>query len=353
MGKVEQRMMRIVLPVSLIREMDSVIVQGLGGYATRGEFIKDAIQERVLELTIGEVEEAGPPPAAVTAASQAAAWPETVLGSETRGVNSATSRSTALMVPCRGFMVELVDDLARPEGRPLFGLHNRDYPSLWALTKLASLTVDRPIPAETFYTEVIEESWKFGSILLSIEKRTGTKMTALFPTNVEKRKTAEMAFRSFAIGDYRSTTDETFTTSGPLFEWRAVGLASSGGQGPLIGVTNVGWALLDSIAEISVEEPHPAAASAHFLEHLRLHAAADHTAFVEIIQAIGEDGASRQDVLDRTAKVWPAWTENEVSTNVAGYVARAREWGLVERKLAKGEYHLTPLGVEIAKGSHE
>ena len=58
-----QRIMRIPLPVPLIREMDAVILKGLGGYATRAEFIVDAIQERVLELSIGVVEDAGAPPA--------------------------------------------------------------------------------------------------------------------------------------------------------------------------------------------------------------------------------------------------------------------------------------------------
>src|SRR5688572_20226770 len=61
MDRAEQRIMRIPLPVALIRDMDAAILAGVGGYATRAEFILDAIQERILELTVeGEVE-AGPP----------------------------------------------------------------------------------------------------------------------------------------------------------------------------------------------------------------------------------------------------------------------------------------------------
>ena len=41
MGATEQRIMRIALPIPLIREMDAVIIQGLGGFATRAEFILD------------------------------------------------------------------------------------------------------------------------------------------------------------------------------------------------------------------------------------------------------------------------------------------------------------------------
>jgi hypothetical protein len=258
---------------------------------------------------------------------------------------------TELQVPTTGFILESEIDTARPEGRPLFGLHNRDYPSLWALTQLASLTQDGPIPVEAFYSEVIRRAWKFGELLRVIEQRTGIKRTALFPTNLEKRKSAEMGFRTFAIGDYRPVADTTFTTNGPLFEWQVVGLTVGEEKQPLIGITAAGWELLNRITGISIDEPHPRDASAYFFDHLRVHSPADHKAFMEILQAIGLGGASRQEVLDQTAKVWPDWTENEVSTNSAGYIARTREWGLVEQKQKSSRYHLTVLGIEHMKGS--
>ncbi len=64
MTQTDQRIMRIRIPVPLIREMDTVILKGVGGYTTRAEFIVDAIQERILELSIDGVEDAGPPPVA-------------------------------------------------------------------------------------------------------------------------------------------------------------------------------------------------------------------------------------------------------------------------------------------------
>ena len=42
-----------------------------------------------------------------------------------------------------------------------------------------------------------------------------------------------------------------------------------------------------------------------------------------------------------------------VSTNAAGYIARAREWGLVEPKQSKSRYQLTPFGVEQLIGGEE
>lgn len=345
----EQRIMRIPIPVPLIREMDAVILKGVGGYSTRAEFIVDAIQERILELSVVGIEDAGPPPAPPIES------PRVALVAEPAGQQASSSRSTAsmpmtaLVAPTGGFAVSEVDDLNRPEGRALFGLHNRDYPSLWALTKLASLTVDQPIPIEEYFTDVLKEAWRFGEQLIAIEKHTGTKCTALFPTNPEKRKPAEMGFRSFAIGDYR-TDGDAYATSGPLFEWRLIGLTEGERHAPRAGLTAAGWKLLAGVAGISVEEPHPQVTAKVFFSHLSSHAPEDWKGFSEIIRAIGPDGATRQDVLDHVASVWTSWTDNEVSTNSAGYIARAREWGLVEPKQTKSQYQLTPLGHEYAYG---
>ncbi len=340
------RIMRIPLPVPLIREMDAVIIDGVGGYSTRAEFIVDAVQERILELTIGSTEDAGPPPALLetqelSTESTEDAGPTTPVGTEP--VHPATMPMTALSPPQAGFALSTTDDLSIPEGRPLFGLHNRDYPSLWALNQLAGMTAEGPIPMEESFMKVLAEAWTFGELLLDIEKRTSRKCTALFPTNPDKRKAAETGFRIFAVGDYRDAEDETISTSGPLFEWRTVGLSGSAEE-PLIGVTASGWQLLGALQGLSVEEPHAPSATAEFLTHLAEHAPSDMKGFIEILRAVGPEGASRTEVLGHMAEAWPDWTSNESSTNSAGYVARAREWGLIEPKQSSSKYHLTPLG---------
>ena len=347
MTEPEQRIMRVVLPVPLIRAMDAVIIKGLGGYTTRGEFIVDAIQERVLEMTVDVAEDAGPPATSVALLEPVMAEP--AVRSPSTG---ATLQMTAIVVPPAGFTVARDQDLSRPEGQPLFGLHNRDYPSLWALARLAALTAEHPIPVEAFYTQVTEDAWKFGELLLAIEKHTGTKRTALFPTNAEKRKAAEMGFRTFAIGDYRGGADGTYVTSGPLFEWHVVGLVAGAGKEPEVGVTAAGWALLETINGASVEEPHPVPVAARFLAHLLERAPADWAGFIEVLRAIGVEGATRQEVLEHVAKSWTDWTENEVSTNSAGYIARAREWGLIEPKQTKTKYQLTLAGIEYVNGAN-
>lgn len=345
----EQRIMRIPIPVPLIREMDAVILKGLGGYSTRAEFIVDAIQERILELSVDSTEDAGPPPAPSVEPPSVALVAEPAAQQAPSITSTASMPMTALFAPTAGFVVSEIDDLNRPEGRALFGLHNRDYPSLWALTKLASVTVEQPMPIEDYFTDVLKAAWSFGELLLAIEKHTGTKCTALFPTNPEKRKPAEMGFRSFAVGDYR-TEGDAYATSGPLFEWRLIGLTAGEPHAPRVGLTDAGWKLLTGVTGISVEEPHPHAAARVFFSHVSSHAPEDWRGFTEIVRAIGSEGATRQEVLDHVAKVWTSWTDNEVSTNSAGYVARAREWGLVEPKQTKSQYHLTPLGREFANG---
>lgn len=353
MPETEQRVMRIPIPVPLIREMDAVILKGLGGYSTRAEFIVDAIQERILELSASGTEDAGPPPATPVAHIPTTRVVDRVVplvAEPTPVPTSATTPMTTLAVPEDGFIVTEDADLGRAEVRPLFGLHNRDYPSLWALTRLAAMTHDRPVPIEDYFADVLKEAWRFGELLVAIEKQTGTKCTALFPTNPEKRKPAEMGFRSFAVGDYRTDGDR-YVTSGPLFVWRLIGLTRGERNEPLAGLTAAGWALLAGVSGISVEEPHPADAAEVFFAHLATHAPADWKGFTDVIRAIGPDGATRQEVLEHMAGAWTDWTENEVSTNSAGYIARAREWGFVEPKQTKSQYHLTPLGHELTTGA--
>ena len=335
------RIIRVPIPVPLIREMDKVITEGVGGYATRTEFIVDAIQERILELTLGPGEDAGPPPATLTTPL----LPEvrntaTPLDTESA---EATLRSTALVVPEGRFSIGPDCNRSRPEGKRLFGLHNRDYPALWALAQLAGMTGNAPVPVEKFHTEVLREAWEFGRTLQGLERHLGRKCTALFPTNTTKRKAANQAFRLFAIGHFSLTTEGRVTTGGPLFEWRAAGLVGTDGD-LRIGLTRRGWDLLAALEGLSVAEPHREDLAAVFLDYIAAHAPADHAGFAEIVQAVGEDGATRKTVCNEVAAVWPDWTSTQVETNVAGYVARAREWGLVEPKQRRAKYQLTQFG---------
>ena len=349
-----KRIMRIPLPVPLIREMDRVILNGVGGYSTRAEFIIDAIQERVLELTIEGVEDAGPPPPAQGGAPSEPGHPGLPASRPppSDAGPPATMEMTKLAPRETGFSIWSGDDFSQPEGKALFGLHNRDYPALWALSRLAVMAHEKPIPITDYHKRVLQEAWDFGERLLAIEKRTGTKCTALFPTNPYKRQSAEARFLTFAIGTFRTSGNKAIITNGPLFEWRTVGLSGSVDK-PRISLTATGWHLLTALGGLSVEEPHAPAPATAFLAHLQEHAPGDWRGFTEIMRAIGPDGSTRQKVLDHAATQWPEWSRNQVSTNAAGYIARAREWGVVEPKQSKSQYHLTPFGTQLLKGGKQ
>src|ERR1035437_2469287 len=333
------------IPVPLIRDMDVIIAKGISGYATRTEFIVDAIQERIFELTFEFLDGSNGPLGSTEVEISSSSADEEVkkLITQWPGQFSEAPPLVTRIPIQQGFTVEAGADRSNPEGRPLFGLHNRDFPSLWALSRLAMKAHLAPISVEEFYATVLNEAWAIGGLLAANEKATGKKFTALFPTNSEKRKSAETGFRMFAIGDYRPQSDGTFITSGPLFEWRVAALIGSTND-PMIGLTSCGWELLSLLAGTSVDEPHPLPAATAFLAHLAEYSPADHSGFVMIIDAIGIEGSTRRDVLEHVARAWPNWTDNEVSTNSAGYIARAREWGLVQPKQYKSRYQLTQFG---------
>ena len=346
--------MRIPLPVALIREMDAIIVEGVGGYSTRAEFILDAIQERILELTIEGVEDAGLLPmlqdvgSAPLQLTHTPAAPQSLVDSSLQ----VTMQMTELTPPAAGFIIPAAHDLSRPEGKALFGLHNRDYPALWALDQLAAMTTEEAIPIVDFFARILEAAWEFGMNLLALEKQEESRFTTLFPTNPGKQKSAETRFLAFAIGDYRADSAGTIDTSGPLFEWRTVGLSGSASE-PSVGLTASGWQLLADLKGLSVEQPHAPSCATTFLNYLKEYAPGDERGFIEIMRAIGPSGATRESVLNHVGAQWPEWTENEVSTNAGGYIARTREWGFVEPKQSKSHYHLTPLGLEHLGGEQQ
>ena len=360
--------MRIVMPVGLVREIDAVILSGRGGYQTRAEFIVDAIQERLSELA-GELIDAGRPtvsdhlPAQVPVerGPRSPTVPEGTRhdhGSldqvpsavSDEGLNTSHSSqhdndSIFRLGPAR--RCETIEPNSETRsGNVLFGLHNRDFPSLWSLHVLAELCGDGLPDADDFYRTVLKRAWDYGAQLKRYEERTGNKSTALFPTNPEKRKAAESAFRSFAIGDYNASVGPRPTTHGPLFEWRAASITDQEGR-LVIAPTRAGLDLLDAVADISVAEPHPLPSARAFLAHLAEHAPADFAGFKSVLQGIGNGGSSRSELLTNLAASWPAWSDNELSTNAAGYVARAREWGLVQAKQVGGRYYLTDFGLEM------
>lgn len=255
-----------------------------------------------------------------------------------------------------GSAAEVVDDV-------LFGLHNRDYPSLWALAHLAQFAHSGSVPLDAFFDAVADAATDFNRRVLE-PLREG----ALFPRvqhdpsdfdEMKKIESSRNRFLNFAVAEApRARSGDGATPAayrGPLPQWKVAAIDDTAADGPMIGLTAAGRDLLHSLNGLNVVEPHGEEHARAFLKHLRRHASEDHLGFRLIVEAIG-DGNDRTATNENFVESWTAqtgtsprapWKLNEGSTNTAGYVARAREWGLVEPKQRNRRYHLTTLGEEL------
>jgi hypothetical protein len=339
----DERIVRVPLPVPLIRRMDELVLKGTGGYQTRAEFIREAVEAMVLELSYEPAPEEPRPHAATLLANAppAAAGPPGAqpAPAEPLRAPALNLEETRLGSPPPSITLDDGEGIVIDE--PMFGLHNRDYPSLWAAHHLAGLTADALVGLDEFYRTLVNAAWEFGERLLALEKALGAKLSALFPTNRAKPQSAEEGFRVFAVGTCTANGQE-LRLGGPLFMWRVSQVTRREGR-LLVGLTSAGRELLTALEDVSLEMPHPPGLAERFFAHLRAHAPQDWWGFTTLLEAV-EAGATRVELIDVFQQAQPTWNESKNATNVAGYVARAREWGLVEPKQVDGRYALTPFG---------
>jgi len=336
----QRRIVRIPMSLGLIGQMDAALVAGAGGYTTREEFIGDAVRDRLLEL---EFEPAPPGPGETASPPSSHDGHRPSLNVVGPGAEEPTAtrfdlEETVLRAPEAGFALggeAVVHDAA------LLGLHNRDYTSLWALRRLADVLASSPLPITPTLSQVTERAWEFSGRVRPLDAGAELKLTSLFPTNRSKVQAASGQFRAFAIGTVRDTNGQLHG-DGPLFAWRAV-QARRGDDGIEIGLTGPGWDLLSAVDGISLRLPHSPHLTTQFFRHLRRHAPADLAGIALSIRGAGER-MTRAELIAAYQGEYPAWTEVQSSTNAAGYVARGREWGLIEPKLIERRYRLTPEG---------
>jgi hypothetical protein len=324
--------------------MDHLLLDGIGGFTTRNEFVREAIDSYMLELTH---EPAPVEPAEVRRRRlrPVTDGPTDVAQVDAPEKPSLSIADTALStLPPEG---PTIDGEVQVVAEPLFGMHNRDYPSLWAARRLAAyLEEAQTITFEEFAERATEEAWTYAADLQSLELELGTKLTALFPTNVDKRTTASGAFRTFAIGSV-SPDSTRLLTDGPLFLWRIIGVEPRGGA-IVVGLRREGRDLLASLSGLTVAPPHLTEMARPFLAHLREHAPADYWGFEHVLQVVAER-PTRAELVDAFRQARPDWRESVAATNTQGYVARAREWGLLAPKVVEGRYELTDFGLEVLR----
>jgi hypothetical protein len=347
----DDRVVKLLLPLPLIRAMDRLLVAGVGGFTTRNEFVREAIDSYILELTH---EEAPEEPNARSDRRLAVAPKERSSNAadllEFRPAASQLAgrlllEATMLLPPPATLTVGSGE--AEVIAEPLFGMHNRDYPSLWVARRLADYLAAGPLSFDEFTERATEEAWAFAEALRPLEHELGQKLTALFPTNPEKQQTASSAFRTFAIGSLL-VRDDAIRAEGPLFLWRLIDVTRAGG-GTVVRLTRLGKELLERLTGLTVAPPHSPEQARIFLAHLRKHAPADWWGFERVVALVAER-PTRAALIDGFRAAHPAWGESVAATNAQGYVARAREWGLIAPKVIDGRYELTQLGAELAEG---
>ncbi len=327
----DRRVMRVTLPVELVKQMDLLITSGTGGYQTRTELIEESLRQQV-ELLLTE-----------------AGGIDELIGHSAQRTDAledmaAAASATALAPSSASAVIPAAEVISEPTDEALFGLHNRDYPSLWAASFLRQQTQTGTVSLQTYLESVVAAAWTHAQVLVSVQNSTRTKTTALFPTNSAKKKAAEAAFRQFAIGGVRPPrSDGKVPTYGPLFVWQIAALTGHPDR-PEVGLTPQGEQLLGLMQGLTVQEPHPPQTATIFLGYLRENAAQDHRGFWQVMTAVGSQGCDRKHLVEKMAASWPAWKDSELSTNTAGYVARSREWGLLRPRLEQGRYRLTDYG---------
>lgn len=336
------------------------MISGRGGYATRQEFFLEAVQNHVLEVKHGTSEGSQ-----LLLDAERDDQPIRAEDSTSRNGNALSPSALELTehpAALADVQIEPITDIertalrckvgghvanggiARFKKEPLLGLHNRDYPSLWAVSLLAELAHDDLVPAPMFVDEATRRAWRYAQALLDLEKTSKVKLTALFPTNTAKPQSAEEGFRAFAIGTIarKPSADGTISTSGPFFAWQVAQLVKPNGTAH-IGLTQAGWSLAEAMQGLTLAWPHERAFAERFFVHLRKHAPWDWSGFEQVIEAVATS-PSRAELTAHFGRWQPDWTDAMADTTSAGYVARAREWGVIEPKMTDGHYTLTEYG---------
>lgn len=149
----------------------------------------------------------------------------------------------------------------------------------------------------------------------------------------------------FAVGTITSGTSGEPRPIGMLFAWKVLSMEMTP-SGPKIGLTHIGRDLIDSMAGLTVAQPHPPEYTHRFLAHLAQHSPGDWDGFKLMMKSVSP-GIGREELIDAFNLRWSEWNRNVASTNAAGYIARGREWGLVEMGQVDRRYVLTELGHQV------
>jgi hypothetical protein len=336
---------KVLLDADLVRRMDRRILVSSGAYQDRGEFIAEAIADRLTE------EEALIEQEAVVEHTLARAPDTSAVAEDSHRIRPATSSPQFVVIepPPLDATVEMgrwrnnghiPTTQVAPTVSINFGLHNRDLPTLWALDRLTLMAGQRgePVSWDDFLHRLRGEGADAGSLLRHRDLAMSTSLGAGigFPKPGAKREASIERFIAAAVGNKRRA-------DGPFFVLALAGFTDE--QRTRIAPSEPGLRVLRDMLErdLGPSLPQPPAAFErwwHFIANL---APAEHAAWRKVLRVV-VDEPTREELVIR----FPEWPGHVATTNTVGFISRSREWGLVEPDLIEQRYRLTELGRAVA-----
>jgi hypothetical protein len=358
---------KVIFKVDVLHEVDRAVQEGLGGYANRHELVNDLIEQGLISLRYPEGDEPLAPMAKPQTESQAASSVSINGHGDGTGPESTDrmARPTMPSVDALGALSEtritmpkergavLDGGLAQVREEPMFGMHNRDAPSAWALARLGMATSAGPVSLGGFYEKTTEDAWKLAAQLAPFETQGSQKLAVMLPRNPDKPQSAAVGFQAFAMGQVARKPDENglLVASGPFYQWSAVAIVGDV-KDPQIGLTPLGWELVELFDGLDFSLPHDERTAHRFLGYLQQHAASDFWGFRTALEGAAR-GLGRAEINEyfhsrlTTHFSEVKWKGSVADSVASGYVSRARAWGLLEPKLYDGAYRSTAAGEKL------
>jgi hypothetical protein len=353
--------LRVQLPVDFVRRIDRLIKERLIPFDSRDAFIADAVGQLLTEVeSLTDVAavprlppEVVPGPVHIVPGPRPAAdapWWEHRLAEF--GISPFQDPElTALQPPADGPTYPpdeslIVDEL-------LFGLHNRDYPSFWALDQLCDATQSGPISIADFRGRLADRAVQFAMMLGRLDEdrpKRHPRVSGLFPLvdphDWRAVSRAISRFMQVAVGSiHRERATGRPRLHGPLFTWRLAAVDRPDPKAANIAPTPLAYTLFRELRGLQVDIPHESFHAGAFFQFLREHVPGDRAGFEELLAGVMR-GESRDQLVDGFRNRFEL-AGSVPETNVQGYVSRAREWGLLSP--GRGQYELTEVGSDVAR----
>lgn len=347
----DEQLLRVVLPTRLLTEIDQHLASE-GSSRTRTEFVREAVEQRLLELRFGATD-SRVQDAERTKAPSSSPLPQPPLASEEVDLSDdplvcpESLVDTRLPGPASATVVH-PDTVGFPvEPGPLF-LHGRDYPSFWCLWWLARWADEGPLELSHYLNEITRAAWNFAEHLQDYDRAGELRATTMFPTSTRNRDSASQTFQTSAVGGLIRRRDGSQVAVGPLAHWSVARIYAVRDR-VLIAPTQLGLDLLGRLEGLSLELPHSAEHASVFLEHLREHADEEFADFQKVLGVVAEE-PNREDLVAALAQARLGGTKKLADVYAQAYVSRGREWGLIEPRLIAGRYRLTERASKVRDG---